>query len=207
MIGLWIELTKCSDIDADITQKERDRINKLLHKETSPLAKTQLHESLIPIPEPEFSDLMRKEIARLAAGLPRQGGIDTSRYEAPDEPSGDTDIDTWKTALQNAYISSAYLHGRRTNLSLLEEFGKNAWLIGNSQLETDLKTLETELSGLKTQIEEVNRARKLGQEGSRGELLGLEDTWKKGIGKIIEVQLATDELHETLSQQRRSAIS
>lgn len=193
------------DIDVDISQADRDAANKLINREIVSGYQKTAHPSLQPLSPPKFSDLMSQEISRMGEGGPRKGGIDTSRYEAPDDPSDNADIATWKTALQNAYTSSTYLSGRRINLSLLEEYGKNAWLIGNYELEGILKMLEAELAEFKLQNEEVNKARKIAQESSRGEFQALEDTWKKGIGKIIEVQVATEQLRAELSQRRRDA--
>ena len=132
------------------------------------------------------------------------GGIDLTRYEAPEQPNDDSEIETWRTNLRQAYISMSYLSGRLTNLSLLEEFGKNAWLIGNSQLEDILRDLEKELSKKKEAIENINKARKAAQEGSKAELVGLDETWKQGVGKIIEVQLATVGVRREILQRRRN---
>lgn len=142
------------------------------------------------------------ELNRVAAGKPLHGGIDLTRYEAPDEPGTDTPQETWRQALRNAYVSSMYLSGRQSNLALLDEFGKNAWLIGNAQLEHLLYELEQELGRLKDDVESVNKARKAAQEGSRGELLGLEDTWRQGIGRILEVQVAERGLRQLIVERK-----
>lgn len=87
---------------------------------------------------------------------------------------------------------------------MLEEYGKNAWLISNSQLEDILRDLERELSERKEAVENVNRARKAAQENSRAELVGLEEAWKQRVGKIIEVQLATDGVRREILQRKRN---
>ena len=132
------------------------------------------------------------------------GGIDLSRYEAPERPSDNSATEDWRSSLRKAYTSSSYLSGRVAHLSLLDELGKNAWLIGNSQLEDMLKDLEKELAELKAATENVNKARKAEQEGSKGQFEGLEETWKRGVGKIIEVHLATEGLRRTILDRRRS---
>jgi pre-mRNA-splicing factor SPF27 len=101
-------------------------------------------------------------------------------------------------------MSSSYLSGRLTNLSLLEEFGKNAWLISNSQLEDILRDLEKELSEQKEAVENINKSRTAAQEGSRAELAVLEEAWKQGVGKTVEVQLATDGVRREILQRRRN---
>lgn len=132
------------------------------------------------------------------------GGIDLIRYEAPEKPADDSEIETWRKSLRQAYMSSSYLSGRLTNLSLLEEFGKNAWLISNSQLEDILRDLEKEFSEQKEAVENINKSRKAAQEESRAELVGLEEAWKQGVGKTIEVQLATDGVRREILQRRRN---
>ena len=157
------------------------------------------------MPPLQFSELFQKELERKAENAPIVGGIDLSRYEAPEKPTDDSDGESWRKALRQAYISRSYLAGRLTNLSLLEEYGKNAWLISNSQLEDILRDLERELSERKEGVEKVNRGRKTAQENSRAELTWLEEAWKQGVGKIIEVQLATDGVkRETLQRKRNN---
>lgn len=92
---------------------------------------------------------------------------------------------------------------RQENLALLEENGKNAWLIGNSQLEEILHGLERELTQMKEDVEYVNKQRKLAQEARQGELSGLEETWKRGVGAILDVQLAAEGLQLQILERRR----
>jgi len=158
---------------------------------------------LRPPPDLHFSELFQKELDRKADDAPVVGGIDLTRYEAPEPPKDGSEREVWRTNLRQAYISSSYLSGRLTNLSLLEEFGKNAWLVGNAQLEDILRYLEKELIGRKEAVENINKARKASQEGSRAELTALEETWKQGVGKIIEVQLATDGVRQESLHRRR----
>jgi pre-mRNA-splicing factor SPF27 len=161
-----------------------------------------MHPSLPPLPQTNFTPMMQAEIDRKARGEPMKGGIDMSRYEAPDEPT-DGDESQWREALQAVYRSSSYLEGRQVNLSLLEEYGKNAWLIGNSQLEDMLRQAEKELELLKDETDTINKARKGAQEESRGELTALEGSWRTGVGKIIEVQIASDSLRKEMLKRRR----
>lgn len=163
--------------------------------------RTRPHPSLATLPETNFTPTLQAEIDRKARGEPISG-IDMSRYEAPDEPT-DGDESQWRGALQVAYRSSSYLEGRQINLSLLEEYGKNAWLIGNSQLEDMLRQLEKELGTLKEETDTINKVRKGAQEESRGELMVLEDSWRTGVGKIIDVQVASDGLRKEILNRHR----
>ena len=164
---------------------------------------TTPHPSLAPLSAVIFSDIFRQEIDRVAAGEIRQQGIDVSRYEAPDEPSSEKDEATMRQALRTAYISSTFLSDRYTNLHLLDEFGRNAWLIGNSQMEEILQGLERELAGLKSETEDVNKARKAIQLDFKGELMTLQENWKRGLGSVLEIQVATDQLRRQILQHRR----
>jgi len=191
------------DIDPEITNDERQAAKALITKHLPSSHTTTPHPSLAPLPAAEFSETFRQEINRIAAGQPRQQGIDVSRYEAPDEPPSEGDEATMRQALRTAYISSTFLSDRHTNLQLLDEFGKNAWLIGNSQTEEILHGLEAELAGLKSETEDVNKARKASQLQSKGELLTLQENWKRGIGNILEMQVATDHLRRQIVERQR----
>ena len=88
----------------------------------------------------------------------------------------------------------------------MDKFGKNAWLIGNAQLENILKGIEKELLETKEQIEEVSRARRSIQEGVKGEMDGLSEGWKKSIGRLVEVQLAAEQARrDSLAKRREGA--
>jgi pre-mRNA-splicing factor SPF27 len=135
------------------------------------------------------------------------------RYEdldAPENtnPTSDEDrpelLERWNKALKQAYVSSEYVDGRRTQLGLLEKFGKNAWLIGNSQLEDMLKNIETELAEVRKQQEEVETQRRSPQESVQGEMQTLEDTWKKGVGRVLETEVAAEGLKLQILEKRRA---
>lgn len=167
---------------------------------------TELHPSIPTTREPKYSDLIEAEHARIAAGGEKAVGIDLSRYEALDAPE-DNDPEAWRNALRQAYTSAEYLHGREMNLSLLEAYGKNAWLIGNSQLEDILKGLERDVEGAKLELEEVEQARRAVQGNAAGEMHGLEETWRQGVGRMIEAQAAGEGLRQEILQRKRMAAS
>lgn len=166
---------------------------------------TTLHASIPAMREPAFSDLVANEHLSLAAGEPRVAGIDLSRYEALDAPERG-DPGAWKSTLQQAYRSAEYLRGREVNLSLLETYGKNAWLVGNSQLEDVLRSLEREVEGAKLEQEAVEQARRAAQGSVAGEMDSLDETWRAGIGRMIETQAASERLRlEVLERKRKGA--
>ena len=163
-----------------------------------------LHPSIPTQKQPHFSDLLEAEHVRIASGQAKEGGIDLSRYEALDAPANGG-IEAWKATLQQAYASTEYLRGREMNLGLLETYGKNAWLIGNSQLEDILKYLEREVEVLKLEQEAVEAQRKAAQANVAGEMQSLEEGWKTGIGRMIEAQAAAEGLRQEILERKRMA--
>ncbi|RMD39737.1 hypothetical protein DV735_g5383, partial [Chaetothyriales sp. CBS 134920] len=166
-------------IDADVSVADRAQADALISRELRKINQEPLHPSVQPLPGSRDSEFIRKEIDRVSAGQPWEGGIELARYEAPDEPGLDDNTQIWHKALRTASISSTYLAGRSINMSLLEELGKNAWLISNSQLDEILKSLSKESELLKQETEAINRERKAVQESAKAEISALEDTWKR----------------------------
>lgn len=158
---------------------------------------------------------MQREHARLDDDpTSKLSGIDLTRYEdldAPDNTTPTTDerrpelLARWNTALQQAYTSSEYVQARLTQLGLLEKFGKNAWLVGNSQLEDMLRRLEAELAQLRQQQEQVDVLRRAQQDANAGEIKTLEETWKKGVGRVLETEVAAEGLKLQILDKRRAA--
>ncbi|KAL4771432.1 Pre-mRNA-splicing factor SPF27 [Aspergillus nidulans var. acristatus] len=194
-------------IDATPSAEARAHAEKLIASELPSDYQTSVHPSIPEFPEPKFSPLIQQEIERKAAGLPLTGGIDLARYEAPEPPTRSADsapnLNEWQQTLRRAYTASSHLSSRQENLSLLEESGKNAWLIGNSQLEDILRALEKELAETKEATESVNKQRKIAQESCQGELTGLEESWRRGVGAILDVELAAEDLRMKILEQRR----
>jgi pre-mRNA-splicing factor SPF27 len=177
---------------------------------------TQLHPALIPAAAytPAFSAALELEHARLQAdATSKLSAIDLARYEdleAPPNTSPTSDEDKpellaqWRAALQKAYTSSEYVTARLTELGLLEKFGKNAWLVGNAQQEDILKGIEAELADVRKQHEEVEALRRQQQESVHGEIKTLEETWKRGVGRVLETEVAAEGLKQQILERRRA---
>lgn len=198
-------LTKETDIDAVPSEQELGAARALIQAELPQDHKTTLHPS-IPESRPiKFSDLVQAEHDRLSSGAEKEQGIDLSRYEAQDAPPTN-DTEKWRATLQQAYASSEYLESRQVNLSLLETYGKNAWLISNDQLEAILRAAERDVSQRKIELEDIDKARREAQAARRGELEALEQQWKIGVGQMIEVEVAAEKLRlEILDKKRAGA--
>ena len=191
-------------VDAAPSAEALDSANALVEAELGSEDSAVLHPSIPALQQMNFSELVEAEHARLKAGQAKEDGIDLSRYEALDAASKG-DLGAWKATLQKAYASAEYLHGREVNLGLLEAYGKNAWLIGNSQLEDILRSLEKEVEALKLELEAVEQARRSAQGNVAGEMQGLEEGWRKGVGRMIEAQAAAEGLRQQILERRRMA--
>ncbi|KAI4262354.1 MAG: hypothetical protein L6R42_002474 [Xanthoria sp. 1 TBL-2021] len=155
------------------------------------------HPSLPPLRPTNPTPLAQSEQSRIAAQKPLTG-IDLSRYEL-DSPSLSTSPSTKSTQnlsaqLQNLHTASTYLRTRAHHLALLDRYGKNGWLVGNSQLEDLLGRMEREVVETRAEVEGVCGERKRVQEGRRGEMEGLERGWREGVGRVVEVEVAVGEV-------------
>lgn len=70
-------------------------------------------------------------------------------------------------------------------------------------MEDILRVLEKELAETKEAAENVNKQRKIAQEASQGELNGLQESWRRGVGAILDVELAAEDLRMKILEQRR----
>ncbi|MCJ1310049.1 hypothetical protein MMC25_003710 [Agyrium rufum] len=185
-------------IESSPSDTTRASIQALIISELDPSSTTQPHPNLPPSPKFAFTPLLTTEHTRIASSLPLTA-IDTARYESLDPPSPTSTTTSpsstttaYQTLLLKAYTSSTYLSSRVQNLSLLETFGKNAFLIGNAQLEEILEGLERDIEDVKGRQEGVEKERWEGQEMVRGEMEGLEEGWRKGVGRLVEVLVAAE---------------
>jgi pre-mRNA-splicing factor SPF27 len=168
------------------------------------------HALLTPLYEPVFSPAIKAELERIAAKRPLKA-LELSRYEAQDSPPLSNQADPraeqseLRTALSRAYTSATFLQARRAELALLDSFGKNAWLVGNWQLEAEVKALEAELAETKREVDLLAVKRREAQEAVAGEIGTLEETWRKGVAKVLETEVAAEGLRREILDRRRAA--
>lgn len=129
--------------------------------------------------------------------------MDLSRYEAQPTPTGKETKEELQTLLNNAQISAFYLDSRRQNLELLDRYGKNQWLIGNHQLEGELRRLEGDLAERKKEIDVVNLERQRRQTEVKGEMELLERNWQTGVVRAFETEMAVEGLKEEIREELR----
>ncbi|ESZ97561.1 hypothetical protein SBOR_2108 [Sclerotinia borealis F-4128] len=190
-------------IDIEPTPLERAAVESLIITYLEPASTSTLHPSLPPLAPSNLSPALTIEHARISSSTPPLPlkAIDLTRYEtlSPSESSLPP-----STLLSQAYTSQIYLNTRLTNLSLLDQFGKNAWLIGNAQLEDILKGLEREVAAKKDEIDIVVIGRKNAQEAVEAEIRGLEEGWKKGVGRVLETEVAAEGVRREILERRRA---
>lgn len=195
-------------IDAPPSASALSAANALIHADLPPGHTQTLHPSLPAARESRFSPLIEQEHARLRTNTPREPGtgIDLTRYEALDAPTRG-DLPAWQQTLTQTSTSAEYLRSRATNLALLETYGKNAWLVGNSRLEDELRSLERDVEVWKLEGERVEQSRRAMQGNVEGEMVGLEEAWKRGVGRMVEAQAAGERVKgEILERRRQGAV-
>ncbi|ROT37700.1 breast carcinoma amplified sequence 2 [Sodiomyces alkalinus F11] len=197
-------------IDPEPTQQERAAAEAEIANELATFQPPELP----PFREPKLSPLIEAELERISRKEPLQA-IDLSRYEAQELPSASTStssedpsaaVDALASTLRKAHASHTYLTTRLQNLRLLDKWGRNAWLLGNYALETDLRALEKDLAHAKAQIDVLNIARRRAQDDAAGEMASLADAWRRGVARVLETEVAVENLRkEVLVEMHRRA--
>merc|ERR1712046_125565 len=115
---------------------------------------------------PPIPDLSFKDNAFLAADFERMkrreqmANFDAERYKL-EAPSDDSGVEAWKKAMDNCKAQVQHQSVRIENLDLMNEHGPTAWQMHNTALEQIQKSIHSKLEATQTQIEEVNKKRKI----------------------------------------------
>jgi pre-mRNA-splicing factor SPF27 len=197
------------DIDPEPTSSQRAAAEALITAERALVPDDPFHALLPAAPQPSkhLTPFLEAELSRAATGT-KLSALDFSRYEAVDPPSlsSDTPSETARaelsSALSRAYTSHKYVAGRRAHLALLDSYGKNAWLVGNWQLEGELKRVERELADAKRAIDVVSLQRRNAQAEVAAEMTGLDEAWRKGVGRVLETEAAAEKLRRDVLEVR-----
>lgn len=68
--------------------------------------------------------------------------------------------------------------------------------------------MEKELGEAREEVERVEAERRAAQQNVKGEMEGLGEGWRKGVGRLVEVLVAGEEVrHEILDRRRQGAVS
>lgn len=125
--------------------------------------------------------------------------IDLSRYTNPFDES--TQSSSSNPSLKNAYIALAYAQDRLENLSMLEEYGKNQWLVGNDELDQTVSQLEAAVREERAALELTQQERRTRQENSKVTMEYLEKRWVEGIRNVVDVNIAVLQLKQQRSEK------
>ncbi|KAI2606382.1 Pre-mRNA-splicing factor SPF27 [Hypoxylon fragiforme] len=196
-------------VDPEPTPAERAAAESLIAAEQQSTSTSTSPSTLLPPTyTPTFTPLMTAELSRIATKAPLRA-IDLSRYEATPSspPSSPSSQKTLAPLLARAYTSSAYLSSRHTHLQLLDAYGKNAWLVGNYQLEAELQSLERDLASAKREIDVLTIERRRAQDAVAGELTALDDNWRRGVGRVLETEVATEALRLQVLEKQREGVA
>ncbi len=192
-----------TDIDPEPTPSQRAAAQALIDAELPTSPEATDHPLMPPFELPEPSPLLATEYTRLASKT-ALSGIDTSRYEALDAPSDPASLESWKQTLAQAYTSQTYLSSRLSRLQSLEGSGKEEWLASNEVLVAILSGLEKELQGTKEGIDRVVLERQAAQGAVKGEIATLERSWREGVGRVLETEVAAEGLRRRVLEERRA---
>ncbi|KAI1819558.1 Pre-mRNA-splicing factor SPF27 [Xylaria intraflava] len=169
-----------------------------------------------------FTPAIQAELERIKQGLPLKA-IDQTRYELQENPqfqplsqdqAPSTNQDNSQstnqenpepTPLTKAYTTATYLSHRKQNLHLLEAYGKTAWLTSNWQAEADLASLERDLASRKREVDVLSIRRRRQQDDVADELAGLEAAWQRGVGRVLETEVATEALRQQVRARQRGS--
>lgn len=199
-------MTNNVDIDAEPTTAERIAAETLIAAELGSDTTTTAA-ILPPLREPQFSDIITQELARIESQAPLRA-IDTTRYEdsSTSTSTSSSSPSQQQEKLSRAYAISTYLTSRETHLRLLDAHGRNAWLVGNWGSEAEVAAVERELAEARRDVDRVNLQRRRAQDEAAGELRSLEEAWKRGVGRVLEAEAAAEGVRrEVLERQRARA--
>ncbi|KAG6845643.1 hypothetical protein H0H87_005850 [Tephrocybe sp. NHM501043] len=161
----------------------------------------------VPPPFELFSKnpLLRAELDRVETHQPFPP-LDTIRYQLPAPLSSPGTDEEWKSAVQNARAQLEHQKLRLTNLTLLQNYGPNAWRIHNYLLEATAKQCEKSLEDLKQLTVEINRERKNEQDRLGKQLTSLETRWTELISSVLQIEMANVALDAEVEQLNRREV-
>lgn len=66
--------------------------------------------------------------------------------------------------------------------------------MGNWQLEAELRALEREVAAARRDVDLITLRRQRLQRDSGGEITGLDEAWRRGVGRVLEAEVAAEGL-------------
>lgn len=75
--------------------------------------------------------------------------------------------------------------------------------MGNWQLESELRALEREVSAARRDIDLITLRRQRLQRDAGGEITGLDEAWRRGVGRVLEAEVAAEGLRREVDAVMR----
>ncbi|CCH45329.1 Pre-mRNA-splicing factor [Wickerhamomyces ciferrii] len=163
-------------IDQDITDQERQSVERLILDELKSTDISKIHskvDELYPLPEPSsiVSNIKEEQFSDPDFTL---GGIDLSKYSNLDDLE----------SLQNSIV---FTDLRNKSLKLANKFGKNQWLLGNDLHQYSNEQISEELQNKRRKINDINYERKQIQLEAKPVIDYLEQRWQQGIKSNVDI--------------------
>ncbi|PHH61910.1 hypothetical protein CDD81_7715 [Ophiocordyceps australis] len=154
-------------------------------------------------PPISFSPALEEYFCHISANT-SSAPLSLSRYEAQDLGSPTctaVSIEAIRSGLENSCLSYTYLEARAENLALLENSGAQAWLCANYHAEHLLAQTEALLAQQRRAIDLLNARRLERQQSVADELRTLDDAWRKGVARVVETQLAVQNIRQQIRNE------
>ncbi|TFK76842.1 breast carcinoma amplified sequence 2 [Pluteus cervinus] len=196
---IWDSLPYYDD-DLQKYPELRQKVEEEMARDRKPNA--TLHPRVPPPFEPLAGHpLLAAELQRVQSHQPFPP-LDSLRYQLPAPTSSPGTDEEWQAALDNAQAQLEHQRLRQINLTLLHNYGANAWRVHNYLLEATANQMEKELEAGKQETVEVNRERKNNQERLGKQLTMLETRWTELISNVLQIEMANVALEGEVAQLR-----
>ena len=63
--------------------------------------------------------------------------------------------------------------------------------------------MERELADARRALDRINLRRRTAQQGVAAEVQGLNDAWRRGVGRVLEAEAAAEELRRRIREETR----
>ena len=144
--------------------------------------------------------MLQQELDRAGKG-DEMAAMDTARYSMPPPAGGErAAASAWASAVENGQSQLEHQQLRLENLELLQKYGSSSWRTYNGYLESIEKRMQGRLYEYKTEVAEINRARKLDQTAAAPEMHALNTEYFQRVAKLRDVEWASEDLRRQIKR-------
>lgn len=161
-------------------------------------------EHLPPINTSVFeTELMRNEFERIQNRLPMEP-LSMKRYELPLPPQSKIgELSAWQDSVENSMAQLEHQAVRAMNLELMLDYGCETWKVYLDVITSMLARAQTQLEGIKKEIQDINWQRKDKQTEAGEKLRALETQWVMLVSKNYEIEQACVRLEEEIARVKQ----